>query len=486
MVGLLGTGFPLANQPFVHPNGQLTQAALTFLQNLWGNATSTTLPSGLILPPGSVTSQSFAPFLAPVGFGQTLPNPATYSSTTPLFFQESDGKLYRLVNGAWTAAIPAIDITGQLTANQLADAAVTAGKLASGAVGAPNLQAGSVGAVAIAVDELSAISANLGTVTVGTMTAGTSYLGAVSAGQIVTTSLSAISANLGTINAGTLNSVTVNSSTIESATSGTRVILDNAGNITAFSGSSSNAGFAYTGSTNSLVMRDSSNQTLVEMGQGFTSAITAIGSSADGQSYGLQATAPSSGGYAINCNVGGLQVAGQYTFTGSGSILNNGSQDFLNVTSGTFFIGNTIDNIAFNNTIVPASSTYNVGTNALPWHTAFFTVAPTIVSDLRAKKNIRKEILGKEFILRLNPIMYELIGKASGYHHGFIAQEVEEALKDVSFLGLSKPSLQKEMYGLKYEEFIAPMVSCIQTQQNEIDELRDEVSSLKELIKELL
>lgn len=49
------------------------------------------------------------------------PRPADDSTTGPIIFDENDRKLYRWTGTAWTALIPAADINGKLTTNQLDD-----------------------------------------------------------------------------------------------------------------------------------------------------------------------------------------------------------------------------------------------------------------------------------------------------------------------------------------------------------------------------
>ena len=51
----------------------------------------------------------------------------------------TDGKLYRYHNGAWTAAVPSTDITGQLVSSQIANAAIANQQLAALAVDASKL-----------------------------------------------------------------------------------------------------------------------------------------------------------------------------------------------------------------------------------------------------------------------------------------------------------------------------------------------------------
>lgn len=77
------------------------------------------------IPAGSITQASFAPGLQPIAIVTTLPSAAGYTGPTTVFNQ-ADGKLYRYVNGAWTAAVPTTDLTGTITASQIAAGAVDA------------------------------------------------------------------------------------------------------------------------------------------------------------------------------------------------------------------------------------------------------------------------------------------------------------------------------------------------------------------------
>lgn len=92
----------------------------------------------------------------------------------------SDGKLYRYVGtssaGAWTAAVPAVDISGTITSTQIADDAITTPKLAANAVTATEiaanavttdkLNAGAITAAKLATTELITLSAQIGSAVV--------------------------------------------------------------------------------------------------------------------------------------------------------------------------------------------------------------------------------------------------------------------------------------------------------------------------------
>ena len=54
---------------------------------------------------------------------------------------------------------------------------------------------------------------------------------------------------------------------------------------------------------------------------------------------------------------------------------------------------------------------------------------------------------------------------------GFIAQEVEAAAQKVGFDfdGVSAPENETDLYGIRYAEFVVPLVKAVQEQQEMID-----------------
>ena len=80
-------------------------------------------------------------------------------------------------------------------------------------------------------------------------------------------------------------------------------------------------------------------------------------------------------------------------------------------------------------------------------------------------------------------------------HYGLIAQEVKESLIKAGknfegnntneFNGYVYENSEEEFYGLRYTEFIGPMVQSIKDLSKENKELKDEVSDLKEKLAKL-
>ncbi len=140
----------------------------------------------------------------------------------------------------------------------------------------------------------------------------------------------------------------------------------------------------------------------------------------------------------------------------------------------------------------------------------------TNISDGRYKKDVRDEVAGLDFIMKLKPVCYildvpalqnalnivvdrnnsnaselnsELQTKKSTAirQTGFIAQDVEQAAKDCQFefSGIDKPKNDKDFYGLRYAEFVVPIVKALQEQQLMINIQKTEIEKLKRRIDEL-
>ena len=125
-------------------------------------------------------------------------------------------------------------------------------------------------------------------------------------------------------------------------------------------------------------------------------------------------------------------------------------------------------------------------------------------SDKRKKIHIKylsEDNKIKDFIMSLQPVEYKWKDNGKRTHLGFYAQDVQqEALSTIGDTGLycaahyekddngepidvgytSDTPDEELSWGLRYTEFIAPMVSMIQTQQKQIDELQLQIQQLQE------
>jgi hypothetical protein len=132
----------------------------------------------------------------------------------------------------------------------------------------------------------------------------------------------------------------------------------------------------------------------------------------------------------------------------------------------------------------------------------------TNVSDGRFKKDVKEDVAGLDFIMKLRPVTYHLdMDAVAGFFHtpnsvrsreseqikeeetqiGFIAQEVEQAANelDFDFHGVDKPKNKDDYYGLRYAEFVAPLVKAVQEQQKLIEQQGQMIQELKKEVEEL-
>ena len=88
----------------------------------------------------AISTVKFATGIEPVSIVSSLPSATGYTGPKAVF-NTTDKKLYRYDSAtpAWTAAVPAVDVTGQITTTQITDNSVTTGKVAANAITATQI-----------------------------------------------------------------------------------------------------------------------------------------------------------------------------------------------------------------------------------------------------------------------------------------------------------------------------------------------------------
>jgi trimeric autotransporter adhesin len=136
----------------------------------------------------------------------------------------------------------------------------------------------------------------------------------------------------------------------------------------------------------------------------------------------------------------------------------------------------------------------------------------TNLSDGRFKKDIAEDVPGLDFITQLKPVTYHLdldkINKHLGFpdsvmndeafassaryksnvvQTGFIAQEVELIAQSLGydFSGVDAPKNSRDLYGLRYAEFVVPLVKAVQEQQLLIEKQMFAIEGLEFSVKSL-
>ena len=122
------------------------------------------------------------------------------------------------------------------------------------------------------------------------------------------------------------------------------------------------------------------------------------------------------------------------------------------------------------------TDTYDLGSNTFKWDDVYATNGFIQTSDETQKENITTSDLGLNFINALNPVSYKFIS-GSRTHYGLGAQSVETTLESfekesMDFAGLITGS----NYGLRYHEFISPMIKAIQELTDKVNQLEAQIS----------
>ena len=157
------------------------------------------------------------------------------------------------------------------------------------------------------------------------------------------------------------------------------------------------------------------------------------------------------------------------------------------------------------------------------------------ISDGRVKKNIKQNVPGLEFINKLKPVTYNLNLEAADrimqvpvqtsqskeskvnqptqqvlaarkakeqiVYTGLVAQDVEKAAKELNydFSGVDAAKNDKDLYGLRYAQFVVPLIKSVQElsklndnkdskindQQKQIDDLQKQLNDLKTLVLQI-
>jgi trimeric autotransporter adhesin len=142
----------------------------------------------------------------------------------------------------------------------------------------------------------------------------------------------------------------------------------------------------------------------------------------------------------------------------------------------------------------------------------------SVISDGRFKKNIQEDVPGLDFVNKLRPVTYNLDAmaidktlaemtkrpgeqpkemsdadrsaaesKSKIKYTGFVAQEVEATAKKMNydFSGVDAPKNDKDFYGLRYADFVVPLVKAVQELSQKNDDKDQKIATLEARIEKL-
>ena len=205
-----------------------------------------------------------------------------------------------------------------------------------------------------------------------------------------------------------------------------------------------------------------------------------------------------SGAYSLHSNTTGSQntAIGYYAFFSGDSFSNSTALGY--------------------NTVISASNQVRLGNNAVT--SIGGQVSWTTLSDARFKTENAQKVPGIDFIKKLRPVTYYVnhnamntysdAAKGSGQssddraslgkntynptylktlESGFMAQEVEKAAKELGyeFNGVDAPKNEKDYYGLRYSQFVVPLVKAVQELNEKLEQKDAENAQLRAKLLEL-
>jgi len=232
------------------------------------------------------------------------------------------------------------------------------------------------------------------------------------------------------------------------------------------------------------------------------------------------------GNFALQGNVSNMQntAVGFYAMGNTPSADGNTAIGYLagyNYSNGFYnvFLGSETGTNAANyynvvtighGTIATSPSQVTIGNTATRQYRAYANWSN--ISDGRFKKDIQENVPGLTFINKLKAVTYHLdaVGidnflhkntgeknrgiagkstelskalteKQQELQSGFVAQDVEKAAKELGFTfsGVDAPKDQNDVYGLRYAEFVVPLVKAVQELSAQSKDKDEEITSLK-------
>ncbi len=218
-----------------------------------------------------------------------------------------------------------------------------------------------------------------------------------------------------------------------------------------------------------------------------------------------------------NSNYGSNLVidAGGNTFIGSGeasknlytAAYKNSASEMLFLCSDEHIMFNVnCQNIAQRKTICLDSSLNlrpttnavgNLGTASYRWDNIYSVHSVSVSSDEKVKTDLRKIDKAKELLMNIKPYQFKFTYEGSDrIHYGFSSQQFKKTLDEIGIENCGAWTLDvtdegkknghnretatedEKIYGLRYEELIAPIVQVLQEYESRITELEEKLKGL--------
>lgn len=308
-----------------------------------------------------------------------------------------------------------------------------------------------------------------------------------------TTEINGYNIKAGTIDADAINVGTLTGFTIQTGSTGSRVVMDSAG-IRAYN------------SSNVAVLNFTTSNGLLSL-SGFLEDGEAANDINNGSTT-ISGTKITTGTLSADKIYAGTISASSINLTSSSYQLTVGNSSqfaYLNVLPGSSN-GVTINSIGFQSTSTAGWNTnmypylnnsVYCGLQAFAWAGIRSVTAVVVTSDERTKNSITESDLGLNFIDSLRPVSYKYnVGKneivrdedgeitgsvekpGNRVHYGLIAQEVKQTLDELGvedFGGWVLDDIEDpdSTQALRYEEFISPLIKAVQELSAKVKQLEN-------------
>jgi hypothetical protein len=274
----------------------------------------------------------------------------------------------------------------------------------------------------------------------------------------------------------------------------------NSGGVATFNGSNSYGGFNF-----AITANESGNQFgglgVASGSSSGSMAIFAVSNASGG--YGVKSSASGAGSYGGYFDSSSSTGYGVYGYAASGvGVQASTSTGTALAVSGKMTINNSdvVTNLnanylegytrhSFCQLVVTNSGTANVSGAGLNLYTGGslagsfrFTgsgnvIYLTDVSDASLKKDILPEVLGLEFINKLQPSTYKMKDGSDTTFHGFIAQDVAALLNNAANIDSIFTESEDGIKGVGYISLISPLVRAIQELTERVDNLQKQLGN---------
>jgi len=227
--------------------------------------------------------------------------------------------------------------------------------------------------------------------------------------------------------------------------------------------------------------------------------------------FGTRALRNTTGSYNV-----GMGTRAMYSNTSGEANIAIGSNALYYLVSGNQntavgnWAGPSSTSIALSNTTALGNNAIVTANNSIHLGDVFITeiagqVGWSTYSDKRFKNNVKNNVHGLDFIMKLEPVTYTWdIDKLNSFlgvnketttnskqkiitYTGFLAQDVEKAAleSNYDFSGVVHPQNDQSIYSIRYAEFVVPLVKAVQEQQEIIDKQNQTIEMLIKRIEQI-